>query len=159
MPATMRATLCATRLIRTDDDLQPLAGRGLIVDRMAVHDRERRRLDDAFALALGYPLPRIALLRRIQLNAIRLQTLGVRRGERAERLEASAEGGRHGRIIVYRRNPGQKIHAALVLHEQRTQLHTSEILERADVRAEVGPQSVDRRRAAVELTEPGVLHR
>src|SRR5438128_9901969 len=99
----MPATICAILLITADDNLQPLAGSRLIVDRMAVHDRERRRFDKTFALTLGYPLPRVALLRRIQLDAIRLQTFGVRRRKRAERFEASAEGGRHDRIIVYRR--------------------------------------------------------
>src|SRR5689334_10887633 len=111
----MPETSCAVSLtgLLTDDDLQPLARRGLIVDRMAVHDRERRRLDEALALMLCNPLPGVALLCRIQLDAIRLQTLGVRRGQRAERLEALAEGRRHGRIIVYRRDARQKIHAAI----------------------------------------------
>src|SRR5215467_4559268 len=101
----MPATTCAIRLILfTDDDLQPFAWRRLIVDRMAVHDRERGRLDDALALMLRKPLPRVALLRRVQLDAVRAQALGVRRGQCAKRVEARAKGRRHGWITVYRRH-------------------------------------------------------
>src|SRR5215467_12559008 len=112
----MPATTCAIRLtLFTDDDLQPFAWRRLIVDRMAVHDRERRGLDDALALMLRKRLPRVALFRRVQLDAVRTQTLGVGRGQRAKRLEAFAKCRRHGWITVYRRNAGHKIHAAVVL--------------------------------------------
>src|SRR6185436_11055277 len=133
---------------------------------MAVHDGERRRLDDAFALALGDALPRVALAGGVEIDPVRLQPLGIRLRHRPERLEALRERRRDVRIRVDRRDAGDEVDAVSpakaghhIFYEQRAHLHAAEVLQRADVAAQIRLQPVDRRRTAVHLAEAGVLHR
>src|SRR5262249_46410545 len=52
----------------TDDDLEAFARRRLVVDGMAVHDGERRRLDEALALLFGHALPRVTRTGPIEVD-------------------------------------------------------------------------------------------
>src|SRR5262245_45566080 len=84
------ATTSNARLI-TDDDLEALARLRLVVDRMPVHDRQRRRLDDSFTLALGDALPRVAGTGGVEADSVGMNVLRLRRGQPAERLQALRE--------------------------------------------------------------------
>src|ERR1044071_6910417 len=70
-----------------DDDLHAIAGLRLRAHLVVVHDRERRRVDDALALSHGDRLPRIALLHGVELEPIRAHVRGFLLTQLAECLQ------------------------------------------------------------------------
>src|SRR5438093_13750750 len=104
---------------------------------MAVHDRQRRWLDDSLALPFGDALPRVAWTRGVDPDAIGLQAFRVGRRHRAERQDALGERAGDALIVVEGRDAGDEVRRALVADEHHAHLDASELLERADVRADV----------------------
>src|SRR5215510_11668901 len=74
------ATTFSISLI-TDDDLETLARRRLVVDGMAVHDGKCRGFHDAFALPLGKALPRVTRAGRVEGHSVGADAFSIRRRE------------------------------------------------------------------------------
>src|SRR5947209_2604943 len=104
---------------------------------MAVHDSERRRLDDAFALMFGNALPRVARTRRVETDPVGTDAFRVRRREPAERLQTLRKLPDHLLVVVHRCEAGDEIHAAVVAQVQHARLDTTDGLKGADIRAEI----------------------
>src|SRR5581483_712241 len=123
-PATSAAITCRalfTRIVLSDgrrrtrlqnrspvhNNLQPFTRPRLIVDRMAVHDRERGRLDDAVSGAGGDRLPGVPRARGVEIDPVRLQPFRVGAGEGTEGIDRVRER-RFARVVrVERRDAGE----------------------------------------------------
>jgi hypothetical protein len=91
-------------IVAKDDDLDSLAGPGLFVDRVAVHDGQSRGLHDAPALAFGNALPRVAGASRVEVDAIRLNAFRLGGVQGPERLDAAREERLGARVSLLRRD-------------------------------------------------------
>src|SRR5215470_100540 len=93
----------------TDDNLEAFAWCRLVVCGVAVHDGERRSLDDALTLLFGNALPGVARTGRVKADSVGMDALGFRGRQPAKRLQALRKLLDDLRILVDRREPGDQI--------------------------------------------------